>query len=265
MKDLVAFLTILFNEGKGYNTLCVARSAVSALSLKSHVSIGSHQLIRRLLRGAFNKRPVLPRTKVTWDPQLVIDFLKGWSPAKNLSLLQLTIKVILLCLLVSGQRGQTLNFFDLRNMTWNTNRICVRFGDLLKTSTPKHHQDEIVLKAFVDKRICVVHYLNAYKQRTALLRGSETNLFISVVKPHKSVSRDTIRRWTKQGLAKAGIDLSIFKPHSTRAASASKAAKRVGLKTILNTVGWRTANTFTTFYKKKVMQEGRYADAVMTT
>ena len=262
---MIAFLTVLFNEGKNFNTICVAKSAVSALSLTSHVSIGSHQLVTRFLKGAFNIKPALPKNTVTWDPQTVLNFLKRWSPANTLSLMQLSIKVILLCLLVSGQRGQTIHLFDLRNVTWEGDRITCRIGDLTKTTTPKKHKGEIIFKSFIDKRICVVHYLKLYKKRTDVLRGKETRMFISVNKPHLGVSRDTIRRWTKQGLAKAGVDLNIFTPHSTRSASASKAAKSVGLRTILKTVGWRTASTFTKFYKKKIINPGgQFAEAVLT-
>ena len=259
----MSFLTFLFDQGLNYNSLCVARSAISALTITNDTPIGSHPLVTRFLKGVFNIKPALPRLKVTWDPRVVLDFLKHWSPAKNLSLNQLSIKVVLLCLLVSGQRGQTIYMFDTRNMSWDKDRVSCRFGDLLKTSNPKHHQDEIVFKAFEDKRLCVVTYLKAYKERTEPLRGRETRFFISTRKPYKGVSRDTIRRWTKQGMIKAKIDMNIFKPHSTRAASSSKAAKFVGLKTILRTVGWRTADTFTTFYKKKVEGGNRYAEAVL--
>ena len=46
-------------------------------------------------------------------------------------------------------------------------------------------------------------------------------VFISNVKPHKPVSKDTVARWLKNVLAQADIDVAVFKPHSTRAASAS--------------------------------------------
>ena len=195
---------------------------------------------------------------------MVLNFLKGWSPVNTLSLHQLSMKVVLLCLLVSGQRGQAIHLLDLRNMTWERDRVVCRFGDPTKTSTPKKHQGQIVLKAFIDKRLCVVHYLKAYKSRTELVRAKENRFFISVRKPHKAVSRDTIRRWTKGGLVLAGVDMDIFNPHSTRAASASKAAQSVGLKTILKTVGWRTADTFAKYYKKKIVTEGQFAEAVLT-
>ena len=131
----------------------------------------------------------------------MLTFLKKWSPAANLSLPQLTLKVVLLCLLVSGQRGQALWLLDLRNITWSKTDIRCTFGDLLKTSAPNRHQDELVFGSFPEyKPLCVVHYLRHYGKRTRALRGSEAKLFISWKAPHSSVSRDTLRRWTKMGL-----------------------------------------------------------------
>ena len=76
VNSLITFLNILFNEGKNYNTLCVARSAISALSLKSEVSIGSYQLVKRFLTGCFNIKPALPRYSITWDPHMVFKLFK---------------------------------------------------------------------------------------------------------------------------------------------------------------------------------------------
>ena len=123
VNSLITVLNILFNEGKNYNILCVARSAISALSLKSEVSIGSYQLVKRFLTGCFNIKPALPRYSITWDPHMVLSFLKGWSPVNTLSLHQLSMKVVLLCLLVSGQRGQSIHLFDIRNMSWERDRV----------------------------------------------------------------------------------------------------------------------------------------------
>ena len=128
----------------------------------------------------FNKRPAFLRNTVTWDADIVLTFLKKWSPAANLSLPWLTLKVVLLCLLVSGQRSQALWLLDLRNITWSKTDIRCTFGDLLKTSVPNRHQDELVIGSFPeDKSLCVVHYLRHYEKRTRALRGSEAKFFIS--------------------------------------------------------------------------------------
>ena len=56
----------------------------------------------------------------------------------------------------------------------------------------------------------------------------------------------------------AGVDVNIFSPHSTRAASTSKANRSgtVRLGTILKTAGWTNARTFAKFYDKPIEEEG---------
>jgi hypothetical protein len=54
-----------------------------------------------------------------------------------------------------------------------------------------------------------------YLEKTKTLRGNITQLFITMQKPYKAVTRDTICRWTRTVLIKSGIDVNIFKPHST--------------------------------------------------
>ena len=39
--------------------------------------------------------------------------------------------------------------------------------------------------------------------------------------PHKRASRDTIRRWIREKMAEAGVDTSIYKPHSVRSIATS--------------------------------------------
>lgn len=87
------------------------------------------------------------------------------------------------------------------------------------------------------------------------LRGDETQLLISFVRPHKVVSKDTIIRWIKSVLANSSIDTSQFGAHSTRAASTS-AAKNCGLDmaTIMKAAGWLNASTFALFYRKPIQQ-----------
>ena len=48
-------------------------------------------------------------------------------------------------------------------------------------------------------------------------------LFTSIIKPFKKVSKDTIGQWIKNVMKSSGINTSIYKPHSTHATSTSKA------------------------------------------
>jgi len=93
--------------------------------------------------------------------------------------------------------------------------------------------------------ICVVATLKAYLDRTSSLHGGAQQLFISHSKPFKPVSWDTISRWVKTVMQKSGIDVNLFKPHSTRAAATSKAfLKSAPLEHILSVAGWNSSDTF---------------------
>lgn len=253
--SVLTYLTELYNAGLGYSCINTARSALSSfLQLENCVSVGSHPLVRRFMKGVFNLRPSLPRYNVTWDVNIVLKFLKNLTPISSLSLLKLSQKLLMLLALLSGQRGQTLHLIDIRNIHLQDSCVKIVIGDLLKTSDNKKHLGEINLSRYdEDTDLCVMNALTHYLQRTEHLRALETKLFITTQRPHKPVSRDTIGRWLKSVMKQAGIDVSIFKPHSMRAASTNAAyAMRIPVDTIIRTVGWSKDSVFRKFYKKPV-------------
>ena len=90
-----------------------------------------------------------------WDAYIVFNFLI-WSPAANLSLPQLTLKVVLLCLLMSGKRGQDLWVLDLCNITWSKTDIRCTFESVssrfpLQTDI----RTNLCLEAFLKINLCV--------------------------------------------------------------------------------------------------------------
>lgn len=44
-------------------------------------------------------------------------------------------------------------------------------------------------------------------------------VLVSFMKPHKALTSFTVLRWFRNGLSMAGIDIRMFKSHSTYAAS----------------------------------------------
>ena len=124
-------------------------------------------------------------------------------------------KLVVLLLLLSGQRWQSIHLLDIPNISYVHGGIKITIGDLLKTSKPGMHMFEINLPMFKqDVRIWVVTVLQCFSQRTSGIRHDVTRLFISTIKPHVGVGRDTISRWTKYMLCRAGINMSIFSAHS---------------------------------------------------
>ena len=186
-------------------------------------------------QGVFETRLPTPKYNSIWDVSTVLKHLTKCYPNGTLSLKDLTFKVLMLLLLVSGQRGQSIHLLDLQHMKMEEDLCSFDVVQHVKISRPGAPPTRIEIARYPpDPTICPYLCLREYIQRTQKLRGTETMLFISYVKPYKPVSRDTISRWTKATLKTCGIDTTMFSAHSTRAASASKAcAKAVPIHEIM--------------------------------
>lgn len=267
--DILDFMTDLFEAGIGYSAINTARAALaSAVELTDSLfSISTHPLIIRFLKGVFQVRPTLPRYTFTWDVATVFQYLKGQSPAHKITLKMLSLKLVMLCLLVTGCRGQTIRLLDISCMCKGKSAYIFNMEDLVKQSRPGKKQPQVELHAYpADRRLCVYTYMTEYLSRTGNLRGAETRLFVSYTRPHKPIGADTVSRWVKATLTAAGIDTKLFKPHSTRSASSSAAAsKDTPLDTILSTVGWSSSAVFAKYYKKHINKENTYGANVLSS
>lgn len=176
----------------------------------------------------------------------------------SLSLKDLPFKFRML--LVSGQRGQAIHMLDLNDMIISDNGFTFVIVNHLEQSRPVYQNPQLKLVPFEDSSPCFVSTCKKYLKRTKSLRGNQSKLFISYV---KEVSRDTLTRWVSQVMTQAGLDVSEFSPHSTRAASVS-AANRACLKLddILKTAGWSSEFCFAKYYNKPIVAASSFANAV---
>ena len=173
----------------------------------------------------------------------------------------------MLLLLVSGQRGQSIHLLDLQHMKMEEDLCSLDVLQHTKTSRPGAPHTQIEIARWSPyPTICPYLCLKEYIHCTQKLRGAESMLFISYVKPYKPVSRDTISRWTKATLKMCGIDTTMLSAHCTRAAPASKAcAKAVPIHEILATTGWRSAQTFYRHYFKTVIEEDSVVSVLLSS
>ena len=87
VEDVINFLAELFREGYLYRSLNSYRSAISAIHSKvDGQPVGQHPLVTRMLQGAFNERPPLPRYATVWDVGVVLRYLRGLGENGTLSL-----------------------------------------------------------------------------------------------------------------------------------------------------------------------------------
>ena len=231
----------------------VARSAISSIASIHGQPAGQHWLVRRFLKASFNKRPALPRYTTTWDPDTVLKYIEDMGDNKKLTLMLLSQKLMMLLLLQSGARMQTIEAFNVMEMDVTRTEATFKFSKLLKTSKTGHHLTHITFKSFPhNKNLCVHKTLTHYLKRTLDIRGKIHQLLLTTTLPTKPATRDTLRRWTKTIMAEAGIDTNKYLPHSTRSAATSKAKKFMSIDKIIEHVGWRTESTFAKYYDKEI-------------
>lgn len=250
--EVILFLTTLFESGAQYGTL---NSCRSALALILYEKIGDSEVVKRFFKGVFRLRPPLPKYNITWDKSVVLNRLASWYPNDSLGLDKLSRKLVTLLSLVTAHRMQTLEKININNIQNFPDKITIKIPEIIKTSKIGTCQPNLILPYYREKpEICAVLALLAYLERTSSLRGNIENLFISLRKPHKLVSAQTLARWVKLTLGECGVDISIFTAHSTRHASTSKAHKLgINLEIIRKTAGWSgSSQVFGKFYNRKV-------------
>ena len=133
-----------------------------------------------------------------------------------------------------------------------------------KQNRPGNVLSSFCVRKYDHANLCPYLTLQHYLARTSILQGTTTTkLFISYVQPHKAVGTHTIGRWIKQLLQDSGIDTTIFKAHSTRAASVSKVSHSLPTDTILRHVGWTSECVFRKFYNKPIVTTSLFQQAVL--
>ena len=253
----IAFLTMLFDKGMSYSAINAARSALSQLlDTVDGVAFGKHPVVCRILKGMYNRRPQRSRYTATWDVDVVLSYLREMSPLVKLTLKDLTLKLLLLLLLITCQRLQTIQSLSIDDMIWsdNGNTVVFRLSKVLKHSR-RGSLGVITLKAFLqDPRLCVLRTLKQYLEKTAEVRKDIKSLIITTIPPFQGVSTQTLGRWTKELLSRAGLNVDLFKAHSVRGASTSKLAQmKVPVKEIMEKASWSSESTFRKFYEKSIM------------
>ena len=232
-REVIAFLTKRFNEGSSYSTLNSDRCAIALIA---NNNIGEDKLVSRFIKGCFKLRPTRPRYPVTRDVEIVLSYIENMEDNNDLSLKDLTHKTAIL-------------FKD---------KIIIIITDLLKTSRPGVQNPQVCLRTFTDRpKLCVVNAIKKYLDRTKNIRGKETRLFISIVSPHVAVGTQTLARWIKTMMNRAGVDVEMFKAHSTRHAATSAAFTRgLSIDKIKESADWsEKSQMFAKHYNRTIVND----------
>ena len=160
-----------------------------------------------------------------------------------------------------GSPGVRLQHLDIRFLTKGTNNYMFTFGKLHKAWRKGKSPPSLKLYSFV------VTTLEDYLKRTKVWRGKDKcQLLLSFVIPHNPVVSSTISGWIKNVVREAGIDTKIFKGHSTRSASTSKAGLAgLSVTDILERGSWTNASTCQRFCNRQVESSAeKYQNKVLS-
>ena len=249
--EVLDFLHALFAQGLGYSAINSHRSALSSIG-PGVGRIGEHNLVSRFMKGVFNLRPPQPRCSKI--------YLNGLGRNEDLTLRQLTLKTAMVLSVLAGRRLHTLHKLGISKMDISDvgRKVICHITGLTKCSKPSRPNKPIVFCAYTENELfcpvaCIKEYLHF---RAGLVDEKCTQLFITHGKPHHPISKDTLAHWVKEVMVCAGIDVTIFKPHSTRGASTSKAFHlEISLSDILKQGQWSNAKTFFNFYCREIEEE----------
>ena len=194
VKEVVNFLANLHKEGYQYRSLNSYRSAISSVHepVDGH-AVGQHPMVVRLMRGVYNDRPPLPRYSGTWNVQRVLDYLEALGPNESISTKQLSLKTVMLMALTRPSRSADLSQLDIRGRQFKQEGVTFLPAQLAKQSQQNKSIAEFFFPSFPQNHMLrPVTTLKAYAQRTASMCGTETRLFLAMIKPHKPVSSSTM-------------------------------------------------------------------------
>lgn len=265
--EVIRFLQLILDtKSHKYGTFNSHRSALSLILLEN---ISDDVRMKRFLKGINNLRPARPKYNVTWDTKPVIQCLENMYPLDNLSLKELSMKLSALLILITGQRVQTIFSINIDNIVENSNGFQAFISDKIKTSGINKVQPCLTIPLHKDNpSLCPGTTLKYYIEKTKDLRSQEEKyLFLSTRIPHLRASKDTISRWIKEILGKAGVN-SKFGTHSTRHASTSKAFQSgISLEIIRKTAGWSDASSvFQSYYNRPVVGESdQFANCILNS
>ena len=219
------------------------------------------------MAGVFNERTPKPRYTDTWDVDKVLGHIISLGPNSELSDKHLTHKLAMLLALTTANRASEIQGMDLEYMADKDTHMEFTIQKLTKTRRVGDKPQTITLHQYQDPVLDVVTCTRSYIRRTSTWRTTSAHhkLLLGIVAPHKPVCTSTISNWLKHMMECAGIDVTVYKGHSTRSASTSK-AKTAGLSVaeIISRANWKQASTFQRFYNRGISEHtDNFAQAVL--
>ena len=264
LNTILDYLTEMLDvKHRAYRTINNHRSAISAFHEEiDGFKVGQHPRVTELLKGISYSNPPEPRLSKVWDVDILINQFKMTPVNKELSLKDLTLKTVALLALTALPRVSELAMLDIEWLIRKENVYTFQLVGRAKHSKLGKITPPIKFTRFEgNPNICPIASIDEYMHKTKPLRETSgvSKFFICLVKPHGAASAATIRRWMLEAMSLAGIDTDVYKAHSTRASSSSKARNslNVPLNVILEMGNWKSSSVWERHYHKPICTAAR--------
>ena len=80
---------------------------------------------------------------------MVFTYISSLPTDENISLLQLSEKLVMFFMLLSGQRAQTIHLIKLSDLRVDTDKVTIYFSTILKQTKPNRHLQPLVIKRYL--------------------------------------------------------------------------------------------------------------------
>lgn len=289
--SVLSFLQSLFDRGLAPSTIRVYTAAISAMHAKVEgLTVGSHPLVKRFLKGTQRLRPLRRDPTPPWDLALVLEALRKapFEPLDGAELKWLSLKSAFLLAMASAKRVGELHALSVSHecLQWSPGDSGVTLWPnpsfLPKVLPSSYVNMPLRLAAFdsaapvtdggrADTLLCPVRALRFYVMATAASRQSDC-LFVchSGHRRGQALSKQRLSKWIVDTVSYAYTSSGRQVPcgvrgHSTRSVATSWAALRgVPLPDICAAASWASSCTFARFYRINVATHGSLAVATLS-
>ena len=127
-------------DGHSYSQINTAFSSLSSIITITKVPCGKHPHVKRFMKRIFELRPTFPKYHMIWDVSKVLNYFRNLPVMSNLTLKELSLKLtVLLCLVSSGQRMQTVHLINLKDIKYVGEQVFIPIMQKIKQSKPENH------------------------------------------------------------------------------------------------------------------------------
>ena len=120
------------------------------------------------MKGIFELRPTFPKYDMIWDVKKVFNYFRNLQVISDLTLKELSLKLVMLLPLVSGrQRMQAIRLINLKDIKYVGDQVFIPTMQKIKQSKPENHIFPFSFKTQPkDTKLFVVGHLKRYTELT---------------------------------------------------------------------------------------------------